>query len=389
MPLKKYFIYLLYTLFFLVITFGRFFTGEFTTIVMFIVGITIVIFNFKNDALKLFFSMHSLLLLWILLSLLWTENNAATSKAIFQIISIFVFTISFVILMKNLNELIKYSTFFMIIVLLLNLIVIFVPFIDSYSYDVRYGEVFHGFFAHKNGLGKAMTIFSIFSLWAMHEYKIKKEKLLYLFSFATALFFIFLSKNSGALGILVVSILIFYIYRNLKSTKIIAFLTLILSVVPYYLIMNTPEWIKYIVTEVFNRDLTFTGRTYIWEVLSYYINLKQYTGYGYQAFWSIGNLNQLSLISSLGFNPTHAHNGIIDTILSIGLVGLGIYLLILIKLFASLIKKKNNSSYIVLGTIIFLIVIYNNILEVDLIYPLSFFYVIQVLIYYYTVIKKT
>jgi len=389
MLISQYLLYLVYTVFFLIITFSRYFNGEITTIAMFCLGLFVISLNYKSDVLKLFVSMQGLFLIWILTSLLWTENNYATSRAFFQILSTFVFTISFIILIKKISSLVKYATFFMIVVLTLNIIVLFVPLVDVYTYDARYGEVFHGLFSHKNGLGKAMTLFSLFSLWGLSESKPRKEKWIYFFSFLLSTIFIILSKNSGALGILLFSICILFSYRKIKSPKKVAFITLILSVVPFYLILKTPEWIKYIVVEFFDRDLTFTGRVYIWEVLSYYIEQNLYLGYGYQAFWSLSFLKQTSIISSLGFNPTHAHNGIIDMILGIGIIGFIIYLLILCRLFISLRNRQTNTKYVVLSSSLFLVIIYNNILEVDLIYPMSLFYVIQILIFYYTVIKKT
>ncbi|WP_214754753.1 O-antigen ligase family protein [Exiguobacterium sp. s16] len=385
MSINFFLIYLVYTPFFLIILFDRYFNGMNTSLGMLLVGILIILFNYKKIIKRHLYSSHFYLIIWIMLSTIWSANTSVTLNSAIMLMSVLLFTISFTLLFNETTQFIKYAFHFMLIVIFINLFIYIIPIVDSFTYDVRYGEVFHGLFAHKNGLGKAMTIFALFSYWLMYYSNKISYRMGYLFCFIGSTSFILLSKNSGSLGILLLLILVFHIFNKIKSAKLISFISLIAVMLPFYLVLSPPIWLQYIIVNIFERDLTYTGRIYIWNVLEYYINNNFIFGYGYQAFWSYEYLNSTSILNSIGFNPTHAHNGIIDTVLSIGLVGLILYLLILIKLWWRLFVKRENNKYSTLGTLLILLVVYNNIFEVDLIYPMSIIYVIQVLVYNYTI----
>lgn len=381
-----FFIYLVYTPIFLVILFDRYFIGTFTTVLMLIIGTFVILINYNKLTKKHFYNYHTYLILWIFLSTFWSRNPSVTLNSAIMIFSVLMFTVSFMFFFYNLDSFIRYAFHFMLIVLLINFGLYFFPIIDSVSYDVRYGSVFHGLFAHKNGLGKAMTIFALFSYWLIIYATQIKNKALYFLCFIGSFYFILISKNSGSLAILVILILLFNILIKIKSPQIIGVLSMIAVVLPFYLVLSPPQWLEYIIVNIFNRDLTYTGRTYIWTSLNYYINSELLLGHGYQAFWNLGFLSTISLLSTIGFNPTHAHNGILDILLNIGLIGLILYLLIIFNLWIKLINRKIMNKYIVLGIMMMTLVVYNNIFEVDIIYPMSIFYVLQVLIYYYSLI---
>ena len=68
------------------------------------------------------------------------------------------------------------------------------------------------------------------------------------------------------------------------------------------------------VSEILHRDSTITGRTDLWEGLIPYVTQKFLLGYGIGGFW---NEKMVSVMMSYD-----AHNGYLDTILNIGLIGL-------------------------------------------------------------------
>jgi O-antigen ligase len=70
-------------------------------------------------------------------------------------------------------------------------------------------------------------------------------------------------------------------------------------------------------------DLTFTGRTEIWEFVWQYVVKSPFIGTGYGSFWAIGDLSP-SLVSASKFvaQYTEAHNGYLDVLVSIGAMGL-------------------------------------------------------------------
>jgi O-antigen ligase len=71
------------------------------------------------------------------------------------------------------------------------------------------------------------------------------------------------------------------------------------------------------------KDLTFTGRTNIWYILQLHIRLRPLLGSGYGAYW-VGPLPtspSYEMLTRLYFYPSEGHNGYLDVVNDLGLVG--------------------------------------------------------------------
>jgi O-antigen ligase len=75
------------------------------------------------------------------------------------------------------------------------------------------------------------------------------------------------------------------------------------------------------------RDLTLTGRTDIWEALRYVIADRPWLGHGYGAFWGIGSGPAEYVKDLVQWDVPTAHNGWMETWLSVGLVGVLLFAL--------------------------------------------------------------
>jgi O-antigen ligase len=76
-----------------------------------------------------------------------------------------------------------------------------------------------------------------------------------------------------------------------------------------------------VVVDLLGRDMTFTGRTEIWQrVLS--VDINPLLGVGYYSFWMIQRVDWVALGWMGQLNE--AHNGYIETYLNSGLVGLSL-----------------------------------------------------------------
>jgi len=103
---------------------------------------------------------------------------------------------------------------------------------------------------------------------------------------------------------------------------------------------------------LFNRTETLTGRTEIWKSLVPYAKKNILLGYGYGGFWTTSLRN---LIAS------HAHNGYLDTILDLGLIGLIIfiiYILNILKKNANFLDEENQIPWFFLA-LIFMVLVRN------------------------------
>ena len=74
--------------------------------------------------------------------------------------------------------------------------------------------------------------------------------------------------------------------------------------------------------EMIGKDPTLTGRTNIWGYVVPYIFERPVLGWGYAAFWSTQNPAAFAIADALNWYAPEAHNGALEILLSIGLVGL-------------------------------------------------------------------
>jgi O-antigen ligase len=82
-------------------------------------------------------------------------------------------------------------------------------------------------------------------------------------------------------------------------------------------------WVLKPITSVTGKDLTFSGRTAIWQVINDHIAYHPLLGSGYGAYWTGETPASPSydMIRRLYFYPTESHNGYLDTINDLGFVG--------------------------------------------------------------------
>jgi exopolysaccharide production protein ExoQ len=95
---------------------------------------------------------------------------------------------------------------------------------------------------------------------------------------------------------------------------------LLLSVAALLLVDNTE-----VVLTALGKDPTLTGRTALWQAVWSSIMERPWVGYGYGAFWTGWQGPSRAVFESVAWEPPHAHNGILDLWLSVGFVGVAIF----------------------------------------------------------------
>lgn len=84
--------------------------------------------------------------------------------------------------------------------------------------------------------------------------------------------------------------------------------------------------------EATGKDPTFSGRTDIWAATARAVADKPWIGYGREGlFFSPPNDLSLELWREIGFRAPHAHNGVLDLLLQVGLIGLGLYVVLFVS----------------------------------------------------------
>lgn len=185
---------------------------------------------------------------------------------------------------------------------------------------------------HKNGLGALSCIALIF--W-FHAWLTREVKLLpALAGGSIAATCLVLSRSSTSLAatafVLVLLVLLLrsprglgsyvpYLVAMLVGTFLIYTLA-ILNLIPGLGTLMVP------VTALTGKDMSLTGRTEIWAVISEHIRYRPFLGTGYGAYWTAGPVagtESYAFMWRMGsFYPGSAHNGYLEIVNDLGWVGL-------------------------------------------------------------------
>lgn len=243
----------------------------------------------------------------------------------------------------------------------------------------HYGA-WRGMKGHKNDFGRLVALaFNIFLIAFLTR---TRWRWAYLAGCLSALFLIGGSRSGQAIVLAIlppIGLIMFLWVRgmSLQMRSLVILVSLPIGLF-FYLISNM------VVTEVLSilgKDPTLTGRSDIWNAilssLGHYILL----GGGYGAGW---NVVAEGVLLRTGGTMTHAHNGYLDLLLDIGIVGVSItlmfYATIAIKVKRQLLTPEQ-TEIISLGLVLLIFIIAGNWVASFLLSYNSIQWVLPVLLY--------
>ena len=179
-----------------------------------------------------------------------------------------------------------------------------------------------GLSSHKNIFGEfmaeavALLLLVRFRhfLWLRYVFLVTAVVLLWLSGSATSLF----------CGTLVIAAMVLWrLARRKPSQRLTVYAVAALMVFSgiYFLTGHTG-----LLLQILNRDPSLTGRTQIWAMALPAMMRFPILGYGYDGFWIGPKGGALNIMLGSGWLVPHAHNGFLDLGLSLGLLGLCIFL---------------------------------------------------------------
>lgn len=136
----------------------------------------------------------------------------------------------------------------------------------------------------------------------------------------------FITTSAGA-KLAAFMLMILYLYmilgKEIKLRKFNHKLFFYISIIMFFVIIifRMQEYFSFLIEDILDRNLTFSGRTYIWDRCLEYISNSPFIGYGVED-------PSVRAITKLIF---HAHNIYLNILLEGGLLSLGMYFIFLKK----------------------------------------------------------
>ncbi len=189
------------------------------------------------------------------------------------------------------------------------------------------GASARGVFNHKNRLGAAMALALLIERYIPEQSRWRKViKVLSLTLFAALLIY---SNSMTSIVTLAVTFLIMWsfsvIYRRYKLLVPVLFPLLLVA----GLLLGATGVSVGSLTGSMGRSSDLTGRTELWSSIASMILERPVLGYGFSGFWE-GASSEASVVeSNIGWSPSYSHNGYLEITLSLGFVGLLLFLWIL------------------------------------------------------------
>jgi len=183
-----------------------------------------------------------------------------------------------------------------------------------------------GVFTHKNQFGAFMAPGGV--IFLLNAFRGEKYSWVYWGLLVLNCGAMVMSQSTTALGTFAVMLLLCLIYRIFRwRYEVMISAVLAVTLVGLAILI----WIAgYVGSDslvgLVGKDTTLSGRTDIWKYVWDQIQLRPWLGYGLAAFWNGYDGPSGYIQLAMRIAVIYAHNGFLDIWLSIGLVGLGIFL---------------------------------------------------------------
>lgn len=222
----------------------------------------------------------------------------------------------------------------------------------------------YGIFFHKTELGRNFALGAlVFLFWKRVDPEHRKLALL---GFILSTILVLLSRDVTSLVTLCVLLIVFpYVESVIRSSipRAIAAIVALFALGGLSMLYVSQHLEG--VTGLLGKDPLLTGRVPLW-ILSAAMALRRpWLGYGFSAFWLPDDAYTQRIWHVLGWMPPHAHNGVLELWLELGLIGTSIFMLIFIHycLRAIRLLRKTHESVATWPLVFFLFLFITNFTE--------------------------
>jgi O-antigen ligase len=235
-----------------------------------------------------------------------------------------------------------------------------------------------GAFTHKNQLGRMMA-FSVlvFSLTSFTQLWLRS---LFFLGRILAVTLIVLSTSTSALVVSGSTFVALILSRLLRWRSTVA-LAAGLSLTAFGGLTGLYLWdYADIILAGFGRDLTFTGRTELWLASLEAARSQLWLGHGYTGFWLGWAGESAQVWSAVQWEPPDAHNGWLNLLLDLGIVGAVLFSLTFFLAFyrAILWVRLNRSGHTYWPLVLLFFLLMSNFTEGSFLVRNNIFWALQV-----------
>lgn len=330
----------------------------------------------------------AVLLVWANLSVLWSEDPKRTAMHGVMLILSTLFAVYYAGRF-TFQQQIRMLLIALGAVAILSLFAgVFFPNVAIMS-DPGLAGCWRGIITHKNGLGKLMALTVVLAAIC------PGSKLLRAGVIVLALVMLGLSQSGSSILVLVLMLAVIPLTRILRLRRkqfVFAALTTSAALAAgAFAITSNFYSVFYFVLDKLGKTTTLTGRGPLWFVLLAFAGRRPWVGYGYDAFWLGPDSEQMSrLWRIMTWKPHNAHNGALQVVLDLGLIGLVFFGAVVAVSLMSAIKMARITKGIEYAWPLIFLVFFlaSNIAEATIFEPHDMFWVLFIAVTYAGVTRK-
>ncbi len=285
-------------------------------------------------------------LLWCLLTVFWSQHPFVSFKRFILYLSTCTVPLAVLLYSRNSDWLLKFFHYFLGIYLLISIAAVFTLPMAREDFGAWLGMA-----SSKNELGQICIIALI--IFCVNFFKIEtlRGKSLTIFLICIALTLLVGSKSSTALftGFILVGIwATFYIgklFEPIGASKAVSVIAIFFMLILFFsIVFFALDFIGSFLGGA-GEDLTLTGRTDLWVDIWNETEKHLLHGAGFRGFWVIDSPRLAKLYEIYIWLPIQAHNGYLDIVNEVGIIGGLIFLMVLISFFNNLSKSKSSTVW--------------------------------------------
>ena len=180
-------------------------------------------------------------------------------------------------------------------------------------------------------------ILNILTIWKYNEKLLTKRRVFFVFFIETVAICIERSSTSiVAMLLMDIAVCLFIVKKRFTKIRVNIYMAIYI-IFEIILIAGSILFLKSLVGSIFHKDLTFSGRTIIWQQILFMIAQKPFFGWGY-----VGGEKMSTILGSQVF--TSAHNQWLNFLFQGGIVLFSVALILFIIEISTIKRQKNNKN---------------------------------------------